>query len=432
MSSESRSVDVPLLLEFMLRLGQAYLACGEQTAKVELTLRRIASAYGIRRSRVVAFPTVLYVSVHDGQEETVTFAEGPTQSLRLDQIADVYTLGEQTQCGAVPLEDGQKRLSEILKKQARFGVIGDVLGNTVLSVGVTMLLGPTVKNLAAAAALGAVVGVLKALDQRRQIFSVLLPVVAAAMVSTLVFLSVKYGLAVDPLHVLVPPLVAFLPGAMLTLGMVELAYGDMVSGSSRLIAGFVQLVLLTLGLVAGAVAVGYTPENLVDANVDLIESHPWIPWVGVVVFGIGAYLHFSAPRRSFFWMLFVLLVAFAAQQMASEVFGNPGSGFFGMMVATPLSYLIQLRFHGPPAMVTFLPSFWLLVPGALGLVSITRMLSDRAAGIDGLSTTIFVFTSIALGTLVGASLYKWLTETFGWWQLQLGRVSRSFRPRKKR
>jgi hypothetical protein len=33
---------------------------------------------------------------------------------------------------------------------------------------------------------------------------------------------------------------------------------------------------------------------------------------GVAVFAVGVYLHFSAPLRSLSWMLFVLLVAFAA------------------------------------------------------------------------------------------------------------------------
>ncbi|MFO7495474.1 MAG: hypothetical protein R6X05_07565, partial [Desulfobacterales bacterium] len=86
----------------------------------------------------------------------------------------------------------------------------------------------------------------------------------------------------------------------------------------------------------------------------------------------------------------------------------------------------------PPATVTFLPTFWLLVPGALGLLSVTRMLSDRAAGLDGLITVVFVITSVALGTLVGAAVYKWLTETFGWWQLQIGRVESYLRRAKKR
>jgi hypothetical protein len=35
-----------------------------------------------------------------------------------------------------------------------------------------------------------------------------------------------------------------------------------------------------------------------------------------------------------------------------------------------------------------------------------------------------VLVSIALGTLVGAALYKAVTEAFGWWQLQIGRAFR--------
>ena len=59
--------DTSELLEFLFRLGQALLACGEQTATVELALRRAAAAYGMRRSRVVAFPTAIFISLHDGQ-----------------------------------------------------------------------------------------------------------------------------------------------------------------------------------------------------------------------------------------------------------------------------------------------------------------------------------------------------------------------------
>jgi hypothetical protein len=59
-------------------------------------------------------------------------------------------------------------------------------------------------------------------------------------------------------------------------------------------------------------------------------------------------------------------------------------------------------------------------------------LSDRAAGIDGLVTVVFVITSIALGTLVGAAMYKWITERFGGWRLQMGRVGSYFRRANKR
>lgn len=425
------TVDTQTLLEFLYRLGQAYLACGEQTAQVELLLRRIATACGARRVRIVAFPTAVFISLFDGHEERVTLAEGPTQNLRLDQIADVYQLGLAAQREGVSPKAGLEQLTAILHKPPRFGAWGVVVGHTILTLGLAMVLTTTLINLVVAALLGALVGGLKLLNRDRPVLAVPLPVIGAAIVSALVYLAVKQGLPVVPLHALVPPLVSFLPGAMLTLGMVELVYGDMVSGSSRLTTGFVQLVLLAFGLVAGAAVIGVAPTNLIEAAEE-VDTHALLPWAGVLVFAIGVFLHFSAPQKSFWWMLLVLLLAFGAQRLGMLVFSKEISGFFGMLIATPLGYWIQLRFKGPPAMVTFLPCFWLLVPGSLGLLSVTRMLSDRAAGVDGLVTALFIFTSLALGTLMGASLYKSLSERFGGWQLQLGRVGSYFRLRGKK
>jgi uncharacterized membrane protein YjjP (DUF1212 family) len=430
MEDESPATDTGELLEFLFRLGQAYLASGEQTALVELYLRRIASAYGKHRSRVVAFSTALFITVHDGSEERVTLAEAPTQILRLDQIADVYILGESAQRGEVTPRQGLEQLTALLRKAPRFGPVGTVLGHTILSIGVALVLMPALRNLAAAAVLGAVVGALKEFSRDRPILAAPLSVVAAALVSVLVFLGVKHGLPLDPQYALVPPLVTFLPGARLTFGMVELAYGDMVSGSSRLITGLVDLVLLAFGLTAGAVLVGYSSENLADAARESVAP-PWdllAPWTGVVVFWIGVYWTFSAPRNSLWWMLLVLLLAFAAQQLGTRLLGKEISGFFGTLVATPLGYLIHKRFKGPPVMVTFLPSFWLLVPGAMGLLTIKRLLSDPGR-FDGLISVAFVLASIALGALVGASLYKWVTERFGGWQRQLGHVGQYFQRR---
>ena len=107
---------------------------------------------------------------------------------------------------------------------------------------------------------------------------------------------------------------------MLALGMTELAYGDMVSGASRLTTGFVQLVLLAFGLAAGAALVGVGTDDLLMSTAPLIEV-PWASWVGVVVFGLGVYLHSSAPPRALPWMFLVLLLAFSAQRLTAGLFG---------------------------------------------------------------------------------------------------------------
>jgi uncharacterized membrane protein YjjP (DUF1212 family) len=434
MTDEVIAVDAEVLLEFMYRLGQAYLACGEQTAEVERLLRGTATAFGMRSARIVAFPTAVFITLHDGRAQRVTLAEGLSHGLRLDQIADIHALCHAAERAEVTPREGLDRLAEILRQSGRFGPVGIVAGHSVLSAGLAMLLMPTLTNLAGAAVLGFVVGLLKLVNRDRPVLALPTPVFAATLVSALTYLAVQHGLPVDPLYLLVPPLVTFLPGAMLTLGMVELAYGDMIAGTSRLITGLVQLVLLAFGLAAGAALVGFTPDSLVDAAAPLLAQSwvRWAPWVAVVVFGTGVYFHFSAPRHSIGWLLLVLLLTFGAQRLAASVFNTEMSGFFGMLVATPLGYLIQHRFNGPPAVVTYLPSFWLVVPGSLGLHSVTRMLSDRMAGIESLVGAIFAIASIALGTLVGASLYKGLDEHFGWWRVQVQRVSRRVRARRGR
>jgi uncharacterized membrane protein YjjB (DUF3815 family) len=126
------------------------------------------------------------------------------------------------------------------------------------------------------------------------------------------------------------------------------------------------------------------PENLLGW---------WAPWLGVLVFGIGAFLFFSAPRHSFGWLLLVLFAAYIGQKVGSVLIGGYLSGFAGGLVLTIVAYAVERRPTGPPALVTFLPGFWLLVPGSLGLIGLT------AAGIDDFLGAIGAIVAIALGVL---------------------------------
>jgi uncharacterized membrane protein YjjP (DUF1212 family) len=408
MAVVSGSTETGPLLEFMLQLGRAYLACGEQTAVVESYLRQVAATRGLRRPRVVVFPTAVYIAVQDDAGEHVTLSEGATQRLRLDQIAAVYELGAEARRGGVSPRDGLERLETIARMRPRFGVAGVLVGHAVLTVGLSLVLLPTVANAVAAAALGLIVGLVKVANRDQPILSAPLSVVAATVVAALVLVAHSRGAPIDPIYAIVPPLVTFLPGAMLAFSLVELAYGDMVAGSARLITGIVQLVLLAFGLTVGALLVGMRPDSVLEGY-RTIQVPLWASLAGVAVFGLGIFIHNSAPPGCLPWILLVLFAAFVGQQIAARTVGPEVAGFVGMLLATPLGNLIQNRFRGPPAMVTFLPAFWLLVPGALGLIGVKSLLGERAA-IDGLVTIVFSFASIALGALVGESLYKWVAR----------------------
>jgi uncharacterized membrane protein YjjB (DUF3815 family) len=75
------------------------------------------------------------------------------------------------------------------------------------------------------------------------------------------------------------------------------------------------------------------------------------------------------------------------------------------MLMTPFAVLIATRPTGPYPFVSFLPAFWLLVPGALGLVGVSQILADnRVDGTSTLLTTGVAMVGIALGVLLGLGI----------------------------
>jgi uncharacterized membrane protein YjjB (DUF3815 family) len=239
----------------------------------------------------------------------------------------------------------------------------------------------------------------------RQALMVLVPVIAAIAVSALAFEAVKHGIADPGLRALIAPLVTFLPGGVLTTATVELASGEMVAGASRLVFGSVQLLLLAFGIVAGIELAGLPSEALQDEQSDLLGW--WAPWLGVAVFGVAAAVFFSAPRGALPWLMVVLLTAWLGQVVGERLVGGAVSGFFGALAMTPVALAIARMPGGPPSQVTFLPAFWLLVPGALGLIGMTEIVGDPAtATLEDLVEPIGAIVSVALGVLAGVSLYR--------------------------
>jgi uncharacterized membrane protein YjjB (DUF3815 family) len=120
----------------------------------------------------------------------------------------------------------------------------------------------------------------------------------------------------------------------------------------------------------------------------------------------------------------VLLAAWIGQVLGDQLVGGAVSGFFGALVMAPVALAVAELPAGPPSQVTFLPAFWLLVPGALGLVGVAQIVGDPAsAGIEDLVKPLGSIVSIALGVLCGVSVYRGLRRRVGRGQPQSYRPS---------
>jgi uncharacterized membrane protein YjjB (DUF3815 family) len=191
---------------------------------------------------------------------------------------------------------------------------------------------------------------------------------------------------------------------VLTTATVELAAGQMISGAARLVYGFVQLALLAFGILAAGAVVGVESRSY-----EPLDASSFLPWwvgmLGVLVFALGNYLHFSAPASTFGWVLLALVVAYVGQWAGTEFIDPTIGGFVGAVAVTPVVFWIAGLRHGAPSQLTFLPAFWLLVPGAAGLVGLTEAFATDN-GLADFTAALTSIMSIALGVLIGTALYR--------------------------
>ncbi|WP_336627548.1 MULTISPECIES: threonine/serine ThrE exporter family protein [unclassified Microbacterium] len=383
-------------------VGEAMIDAGYTVKTVHSTLEDIARVNGYPRTEIVVMPTALFVSTRGGGElRTGAVSSGHTPLL-LHQLDDLDRIVGQARTGGVDASRARALIRLMRISPPPFSATARVIAYVFLCAALAVLLGASWAGVAVAAILGSVVGaVLLLAAGLPRLHEPILTAALAFTCSVAVFLLARTELDPGVLPSLIAPIVVLLPGALLTTGVIELATGQMVSGAARVATGFMQLVLLATGIVAGAALVGIPHIDLTEADQPL---GPIAPWIAVAVFGAAVVINRGGRARSIPWIVLVLYVAYAAQVIGDIFFGGVLSAFVGALAMTPMAGFVSRLPSGPAAPVTFLPGFWMLVPGALGLVGVTTILDGDGSGAATIVTTVSTMVAIALGILSGSGL----------------------------
>lgn len=384
----------------MLALGAALTSTGDAVSEVQGHLRSIAATYGYGRAHVSVFPTVLMVALREGDVAGIRVIDSSEQ-LRLDQASEVIEIARRAEAAELAPAEALAELEHTLKSSPRFGLPSYIASHALLTLGLGLVIGPASVDLFWYLGLGGLVGGMKALWARTGSTNAsLLALIAAALVSAIAFLA-HHGNEAASLRLIIPPLVTFLPGALLTMATVDLAMGETVTGASRFVAGLLQLSLLGIAIVVGAELVG-NPHSGPIAGGAARDWGSLTAWLGVAIFGCAIFVHNSAPRRSLPWLLVVLFTAWLGQLAGKHLVDATLSGFVGAALMVPVAHLVARAATAPPAHVMFLPAFWLLVPGTIGLIGITELVGNNSAlGTQNVLATLAAIPSVALGILVG-------------------------------
>lgn len=381
-------------------LGSGLLAGGMPVHEVEEDVQEAATALGHGSIEVAASPTGLWVTLASGEATTFEAVDG---GVRLDQLAEVSAVHAALTAGTLPAAEALQRLSVLRQQPHRYPAYGLPLGALLVGVGIALVLAPAWPSVLFAAVVSQLVAGLITLSGRTLLVGPLLPFLAAFVSAAAAFALADRGLVDAPLWTLVPPIAVLLPGALIVTGLTELSAGAMMAGTGRLAYGGTQMLLATLG-VGAAIAVLGLPLSTIDGE------RPgglgwWAPFVGLVLIALGITLIESVPPSLVPALLVTVVATFLAQSAGHLTGQGPWVGaFLGACAASLTATLVEFVRPQVPRVVAFLPSFWLLVPGSLGLVSVAQIESSPTAGVLAAVEVLVIVAAIALGVLVGAGL----------------------------
>ena len=391
-----------LAVDFLARLGAAMVAGNYPIAMIRRALAVSSEHFGLS-NQVLLLPNFIQFGGFDDAAGTTVRVVRSEEDLRFDQAFPLAALVSDAQNGRITAQNGLAELARIHALPRRFRAWVNVVGYAVQSAAFGLILQPTPLAMLAATGFGLMVGLLMLLGRVSNAIDQVLPTVSAFLVAFTAFgLERVWHLGDDSLRDLAAPLALFLPGVAITLAVVDMTTREVVSGSARLVAGFMRLAQLAFGILIAAQVLHVSKTELNAAQLN--EFGPWAPWAGVALYAVGIVLYLGPPNRFLPWLLVTLLVTYAGQVVANALFGSYASGFGGGLALMLCAVAMSQRPKAPPAATLLLPGFWLLVPGSLGLIGVTQLVNANANA--AIALTVISMISIALGMQAGLLLWR--------------------------
>ena len=381
---------------FLLRTAELLHAYGTPAFRLERVLVKVAASLGVEGT-FLSTPTSVLVSLGSGHAKELHLVRGESGEGNLGKLVEFDEILEDVEKGRSRPAEALPRLDAAARAGPRRPALATALAFGVASASAARLFGGAEIEigLAFAMALG-IFALGRGLPRPPDAVGLYEPVAAFA-VALAALLASRWAGSFDDRVVTLASLVVLLPGLSLTVGMQELATRHLVSGVARLAGAATTFLMLLFG-VALAWRLGAADAQAARTFV----SEPlagWTIWIAAAAAPFAFAVIFEARTRELGVIFATAFSGYAAARAAAGVLGAGLAPFIGALAIGVISNLYA-RSANRPALVPLIPGVLVLVPGSLGLRSLTSFLeAEPLTGMVGAFHTGLVAISLVGGLL---------------------------------
>lgn len=400
MPPATHQVTADEVADLLLRLGRILLSSGLAAQRIEAFLGVVAAELSWRVD-ILSTPTALIIGLDTDQGQVVRLVRGAPGAPNLGKLARINAVMEQLKSGEISITRACAEAERIHRQPAMPDTWMALLAYCLISVAITPLLGGGWREVVLAGGLGIITGILALSTQAAgNNWARLFTPLAATAVAFVGTVYCQWQTETSLLLPLIAGLATLLPGLDFTAATRELATSHLVSGSARMAGALVVLVTMAFGIAIGT-------EVAQQAFGALTPTQPvplptWAQLPALLIAALGLAVIFSAEARDWAWILLVCAVAMVGIQLGQHFIGqNLGAALGGLLVG--MTGNLFARYSGRPALILHTPGLILLVPGALGLRSLTALVeSDVITGIESFFSVFLIAVALATGMIMAS------------------------------
>lgn len=353
------------VLELASEAGHILLQNGAEISRVEDTMSRISSHYGVESGNFFVLSNGIFTTDAPGHYAKVEFI--PIRAIQLSKVVAINRLSYDISAGKYSIEEARHILDKIKSDKGK-PAWELILGSAFGAAGFCAVFGGGFIDCAADFFIGALLYVFCLFVSEKYMSKIVGGICNALVATLLCILSYRLGFGYSLSNLIIGAVMPLIPGVPFVNGVRDLVNSDYIAGITRLTDAMLGFFCIAIGVSISFLLDGWICGGIIYLHGMTIHPDTFgLVWQFLAAF-VGTFafaILFGSPRKEYFAAGITGAIGWAAYLLLIRQ--NITSGFVGIILATAIVCILSrivAVWHKCPSTVFLLCGIFPLVPGA--------------------------------------------------------------------